>query len=368
MHIYDSLGVKKYINAHDTYTIYGGSRMSRRTLEDMNQAAEYFVDIQELQKAIDERIAALTRNEDAFVTNGAAGALKLAAAVCMTDGDRYRYAKLPAIAEGTKDEIIVMRCHRNAYDKALEETGARIVEIGDADETLEYDLEGSINPRTAAVFFFENLSFRRAQMPLDRVIAIAHAHGVPVVVDAAAQLPPRSNLWKFTGMGADIAIFSGGKTLCGPQDSGIMVGSAKYMDICRKFGAPEHGVCRSSKCSRESMIGLVSALGQYMEADEEEEYCILRERLAILEKLFADESGVTAEYVDFGPVGQTYPRLFLHLDNPARAEALVASMLNRGIYIGNDSMHSSVYISPLNLTDEETVTVGKEMLSILQGS
>lgn len=366
MHIYDTLGIKKYINAHDTYTVYGGSRISEQTLESMRQAAEYFVDMHELQKAVDARVADLTKNEDAFITNGAAGALKVAAAVCMTNGDRYRYSKLPAIVEGTKNEIIVLRCHRNAYDKALEETGAKIIEIGDADETLEYDLQGAINEKTAAIFFFENIAYRRAQMSLDKVISIAHSRGIPVVVDAAAQLPPRSNLWKYTSAGADMAIFSGGKTLRGPQDSGIIVGKSKYMDWCRMFGAPEHGVCRSSKSSRESMIGLLSALEQFMEKDEEQEYKALTSKLEILDGILSAVDGINTKYVNYGPVGQKYPRLYAYLKDTAAAGDLVKKMLEHGIYIGDDSANGAVYFSPLNLTESEIKIVGETVVAIVQ--
>lgn len=365
MHIYDKLGVKKYINAHDTYTVYGGSRMSEETLNSMREASEYFVDMHELQEAIGNRIAELTKNESAFVTNGAAGALQLAAAVCMTNGDPYRYSRLPAITEGTKNEIIVMRCHRNAYDKALSGAGATVIEIGDADETLNFDLEGCITPKTAAVFFFDNIAYRRAEMSLDKVIAIAHVHNIPVVVDAAAMLPPKSNLWKYTSMGADLAIFSGGKTLCGPQDSGIILGKKSLIDICRKFGAPEHGVCRASKCSRETMVGLLTAIEAFMQRDDDAEFDRLKKKLEPLEKAFVSIDNVSTEYIPYGPVGQYYPRLFVHFRKEGIAEFLTKEMLNEGIYIGLDVQNNTVYFSPLNLKETEVEITAKTAIEIL---
>ena len=227
--------------------------MTEQTLEAMCLASKSFVDMEELQRKLGRAAAELTHNEAAYFTNGAAGALTTAAAVCMAKGSAYRFARLPGIVPGTAPEIIRLHCQHNAYDKAVEVAGAQVVDIGDADETLEFDLEGAINERTAAVFYYASTLYARAAMPLEDVIRIAHSRGVPVVVDAAAQLPPVENLWRFTGMGADMVIFSGGKTLCGPQDSGLIVGKKQYIEDCIRFGAPMHGVCRGNKSSRESM-------------------------------------------------------------------------------------------------------------------
>ena len=131
-----------------------------------------------------------------------------------------------------RSEVIVLCCQHNAYDKAIEAAGAKPVMIGDADETTETELAGAIGENTAAVFYFPNIRYETASLPLEKVIGIAHGKGIPVIVDAAALLPPVENLWRFTGMGADLAIFSGGKTLCGPQDSGLILGRADLIRDC----------------------------------------------------------------------------------------------------------------------------------------
>jgi L-seryl-tRNA(Ser) seleniumtransferase len=365
MGFYEELGITRYINAHDTYTIYGGSRMSERTLRAMREAAESFVDMEELQNALGDAIAEMTKNEGAYVCNGAAGGLMLCAAVCMTDGDLFKYSRLPD-ATKVKNEIIIMRCQRNAYDKAVEAGGAKVVEIGDADETLEYDLEGSINERTAAVFYFESSNFKRASMPLEEVIRIAHKHQVPVVVDAAAQLPPVENLWKFTKMGADLVIFSGGKTLCGPQDSGLILGKEKYIAACRKLGAPNHGICRSSKVSREAMAGLYQALKDFLALDFAGWERSLYDRCKKLRDIM-DETGIfTTRIVDKGPVGQTYPRVFGRVMDGSSVQTICKLMRQRHIYIGIEPQENSIYFSPLNLTEEETDLVGRALLEVLE--
>lgn len=365
MTFYERMGIGSYINAHDTYTIYGGSRMAPETLEAMREASESFVDMEQMQRALGARIAEMTRNEGAFISNGAAGALTLAAAVCMAKGSQYHFSRLPD-SSGMKNEVIVMRCQRNAYDKAISAAGAKIVEIGDADETPDYELEGSINENTAAVFYFQSLHFARASMPLEDAIRIAHAKGVPVVVDAAAQLPPVENLWKFTQMGADLALFSGGKTLCGPQDSGLILGRADMIADCVRFGAPAHGVCRGSKTSREAMAGLYVALERYLALDPSREYARLEAMAKSLGEMMR-EVGIKPEIVPYGPVGQTYPRIFGQCGAPGQAVKLGEKMKARGIYIGVEPLGNRIYFSPLNLTDYEARQAGDALREIMAG-
>lgn len=366
MDIFEELSVTRYINAHDTYTVYGGSRMAPETLAAMAGAAASFVDLEELQRKLGAAAAELTHNEAAYFTNGASGALLTAAAVCMARGDAYRFARLPALAPGTKGEAVLLHCQHNAYDKAIEAAGAHVVAVGDADETLAFDLEGAINENTAAVFYFASTLYARAAMPLEDVVRIAHAKGVPVVVDAAAQLPPVENLWRFTQMGADLAIFSGGKTLCGPQDSGLIVGRKDLIEDCIRFGAPAHGVCRSCKTSREAMAGLYTALKRYVALDHAQN----TQRLLALDERLAEvirQSGAgRAEIVPAGPVGQTYPRVFGYLTAPGAARRVQAAMRRRRIYIGLKDAANAIYCSPLNLTDGECGEVARALAECLR--
>ena len=359
MGIFEELGIRPYINAHDTYTVYGGSRMSAETLEAMRQISGHFVDYDELQRKAGEKIAALTRNEGAYVTNGASGAILLATAVCLARGDAYRYMRLPQT--DARNEVIILNCQHNAYDKAIAAAGAKPVMIGDADETLPEELAGVIGENTAAVFYFPNIRYEFASLPLETVIKIAHGKGVPVVVDAAALLPPVENLWRFTGMGADLAIFSGGKTLCGPQDSGLILGRADLIRDCQRFGAPTHGICRSSKTSREAIAGLYAAVKRYVEQDQEASAKALHALAdSMSDRLKA--AGLDARIVPYGPVGQTYPRVFARLPGALKAADVRRKMLEEGIYIGISVPENEIYISPLNLTKDEADTVIEKLI------
>lgn len=365
MDFYKKNGIDSYINAHDTYTVYGGSRMAENTLQAMKEAAASFVDIKQMQIQLGKKAAKLTGNEAAYFTNGAAGALLLCACVCIAEDSEYYYRKLPEIV-GIKRELIVMRAQRNAYDTALAVSGADIIEIGDADETLEMELVGSINEKTAGVVYFASTLYQRGSLSLEKVIAIAKKHNIPVIVDAAAQLPPKENLKRFTEAGADMVIFSGGKTLCGPQDSGVIFGKKQWIERCIRFGAPEHGICRVSKTSREAMAGLYTALENYILQDEEKRECELREILNIISEKVEKIEGITLKIDERGPVGQKYPRLFCYLSENNDSENVVSFLKKERIYIGEDKINNAVYISPLNLYKEEADIVAEVLCKALR--
>lgn len=345
-------GIQPYLNAHDTITLYGASRVAQNTKEAVDQISGCFVDIPELQRILGERIAELTHNEAAYIANCSSGAIQLCAAVCLAGGDDFAYKCLPDTL-GRPDEIIILHSQHNCYDKALEAAGARLRIVGDADEVLEFDLRASITEKTAAVFYCPASIYRRGVLPLSRVAEIAHEKGVPVIVDAAAQLPPVENLWRFTGEGGDMVIFSGGKTLCGPQTSGLIVGKKEYIEDCRRFGAPNHGICRSSKASKESMIGLCVAIENYMNMDHEENGRKLSARVDELILTMKECSLYQPYRVEHGSVGQSYPRAFAHIREPHTASEVVLAMKEKHIFIGTDAMENAIYLSPLNLTDEE---------------
>ena len=267
--MYRSLGLKPIINCATTYTRIGGSVMAPHVAQAMADAAGCFVSIPDLQEALGKRLAELTRNESAYVSNGAAAGLALSIAACVTGDDPSLMARLPNNLDGMKNEVIVHRTQRNWYDIAVRQVGVKLIEIGHIMETAPWELDAAINEKTAAVVYFAGTHLNRNTLPLEFVVERAHARGVPVIVDAAAQTPPISNLWHFTReCGADIAIFSGGKYLAGPQNSGLVVGSDAIIKNMRVNGPPNQRIGRAMKTSKESMMGLLAAVEHALSQDE----------------------------------------------------------------------------------------------------
>jgi L-seryl-tRNA(Ser) seleniumtransferase len=209
MGIYEELGVRIVINASGTLTRLGGSRMAPEVLAAMAEAAASFVAIDELQERAGETLAELTGAQAGYVVTGASAGLALGTAACVAGLDVAKMDRLPDTS-GMKDEVVVQRGHRNAYDHALRTAGIRFVEVGylgypGAGGTQPWQLEAAITERTAAVACPDLET--PGTLPLPEVVAIAHARGVPVIVDAAASLPPRANLRRFIAEGADLVTF-----------------------------------------------------------------------------------------------------------------------------------------------------------------
>ena len=268
MGIYEQLGVRRVINADATLTRLGGSLMPSAVLDAMREAAGGFVDMYELQRVVGKRIAELTRNEAAYVSSGAAAGVALATLAAMTEGDLPAIARLIESGESPKDEVIIHRAHRIPYDPAIRLVGGRIVEVGNRLQTFPWELQAAISPRTAMVFYAAGPHLAGGALPLTETVEIAHARGIPVVVDAAAQLPPTENLWRFTQeLGADLAIFSGGKDFRGPQASGLLVGTDAMIAAVAVNGSPHQRLARPMKVGKEEMIGLLAAVERYVTED-----------------------------------------------------------------------------------------------------
>ena len=309
MGVYQRLGMRRVINADATLTRLGGSRMTPATLEAMREAAGSFVDMHELQRVIGQRLAELTRNEAAYVATGAAAGIVLATLAAMTRGDMQTIARLIETGEAPRDEVIVHRSHRIPYDPAIRLAGSRIVGIGNSLQAFPWELEAAITPRTAMVFYTGGVQFADAALPLEQTVEIAHAHGVPVMVDAAAQLPPTENLWRFTReLGADLAVFSGGKDLRGPQASGLLVGSEAMIAAVTANGTPHQRLGRPMKVGKEEMIGLLTAVEQYVAIDWRERVQGYEETVTRWIDQFNDWPGVTASRQYPNEAGQPTPR------------------------------------------------------------
>ena len=237
MSVYTRFGVRTVINACGTVTRLSGGRMHPEVAAAMVAASGECVDMVELQAAASRVITRITGAQAGIVTSGASAGILLGAAACLAGLDPARMNRLPEVADG-RNEFIVVRSQRNMYDRALVVAGGRIVEVGIPDrysgpgvrDAAAWEIEAAITPNTAGIYY---LAHPQSLPPLADVAAVAREHGIPLLVDAAAQLPPTDNLRRFLAQGADLVAFSGGKAIGGPQASGILCGRARP----RRFGA-----------------------------------------------------------------------------------------------------------------------------------
>ena len=269
--IYDEIGVRRLINGRGATTAVGGTLMHPEVLAAMAEASRAFVVLDELNRRVGERIAELTGMPAGYVTSGSAAGMVLAAAACIAGVDAERIARLPE-SDGMANEIVIHRAHRIQYDQMLRLGGGRLVEIGTASHTEPGELECAISERTAAIFYVDSRHTEPGALDFREVVRIAHGRDVPVIVDAASTAPPVDHLRRWGRWGADLVIFSGGKGLRGPQDSGLLAGRADLIGAAGANGNPFASVGRGMKVSKEAMAGLWKAIENFLATDHEAEY------------------------------------------------------------------------------------------------
>ena len=365
MTLYESLGIKHRINAAACYTALGGSIMAPETIAAMNDAAKAFISLHELQQKAGERIAKLTQNEAAFITTGAAAGIVLSILACRTRGD---LSEIQKIIDGNakRSEIIMFAGQRIPYDSSIRTAGSELVTVGDAIQSFDYQLEARINEYTTAIFFCAGAHLASAALSLERTIEIAGKYSIPVIVDAAAQLPPVTNLWRFTKeLGADLAIFSGGKALRGPQSSGLIVGKRELIEAVRVNAAPHPRLARGFKASKEEIAGLLTALEIYLNRDHRADW---QSWSTIVDTWLIELSGKTACTIwrdDVNEAGQPTPRVAIELPD-ASALDVVAKLQTLDPIV--EVVHNSrqmIWISPDSLQSGEENVVITQLLKAL---
>ena len=372
MDIYDELGVKKVINAAGTYTVVGATRMSPKTLQAISEAAGSFVKITDLQKIVHQKVAEMTHNEAAYICNSCSVAIYLAVAAFIAHKQKRPF-KFIDDEVVRKSEVVALWNQHIPYDHAIEQLGAKLKFIGytTANGGLsEEDLRMAINENTVGVYFASRTPrgyYSPRALNLEDVIRIAHEYNVPVLVDAAAQLPPKSNLWEFTQMGADVVTFSGGKDLAGPQASGLAVGRKEYLDLMSETGFPNYSAGRLMKIGREEIIGLYAAIKQYMENDEEARLNWCEEEVKKLARLLKDSRIYSVERCWPNQAGQPLPRSFVAVNAPNGITADdVADRLmefDPAVFCFTEGK-PGVFINPMCLFEGDTEYIAEKLLEI----
>lgn len=367
MSIYEELGVRPLINANATLTRLGGSLMPPEVMAAMEEASRHWVDLEDLQYRIGEELARLTHNEAAYVATGAAAGIALAVSACVTRDDPKWRDRLPDTT-GMKNEVIVYKTHRNGYDFAARMVGVRMVDVGTSAGATASELEAELSDKTACILWFQGVMTGQGEPSLAETIAIADAHGIPVLVDAAAQLPPAENLWRFTQMGATAAIFSGGKDLCGPQTTGLIVGRKWLIEMLPPLGSPNAGLARPMKVGKEEMAGLLAAVRRYLTIPYEERVARDERVVEDWRTALAAIPGVTVTRSWPSEAGQPMPRAQVRIN--ATIFGFDASEVARRLWDGDPRIavavaDDSLFLNPMTVTDQEAIIVAQCLASIL---
>ncbi len=286
--VYQELGIRPIINAAGTYTYLSASLMPRPVVEAMESASRHYVNLKELQAAVGKKISDLLGCEAALVTAGAASALTLATAACIAGKDPDKIKRLPDTA-GMKNEVILPKAHRNGYDHAVRNVGATIVEVEDA-----ADVERLVGDKTAMMLYF-NVHGPEGKIRVEEFAALGKKLKVPTLVDAAADIPPADNYRRFLRMGYDLAAFSGGKILRGPQCSGMLIGRKDLVAAAMANNNPNTDVIgRTNKVGKEEIVGLWAALEHFLKQDPQAMWKDWEQRCATISALATSVAGVKA--------------------------------------------------------------------------
>jgi D-glucosaminate-6-phosphate ammonia-lyase len=252
--IYRDFGIEPVINCLGTYTIIGGSIKLPEVKQAMEAASHNFAQMDEVADGIGKRLAELTGAEWGVVSAGCAAGLKLVTAAAVSGGDPEKLIRIPHIEDFPKNEVIMPLSSRNYYDHAIRNIGVKVINVSNLEE-----LENSINPKTALIYMVNgDASWTGAAMSLENVSQIAKAKKVPILFDAANEIltfPP-----VHLKRGATVVAHSGGKSICGPQSCGMLLGDKKLLLAAWQASSPHHGPCRDNKVDRDEMFGMVAAV------------------------------------------------------------------------------------------------------------
>lgn len=303
MGIYEELGVRRLINARCILGRYGDSLTHKAVVDAMCEASESNVSMWELHEAVGRRIAELTQNEAGMVCAGAAHGGQIAIAGCMTGVDEDKRRRLPDTT-GMRNEVIMRG--RWPEDMVILQTGAKVVEIeGKTEQELADTLKAAITERTAAIFMWGR--HRTASIPIPLAVEIGHAHNVPVIIDAAYDIPPKDNLWYYTKtLGVGAVIFSGGKALRGPASTGFVVGRRDIVESCQFHVRPHSGIGLASKIGKEELVGLYVAVKLLVEQDEAALHERYRQQIAYIIAQLAEIPHLRSQPIEHGVWGDDF--------------------------------------------------------------
>lgn len=358
--LYASLGIKPVINGVGVVTVLGGSIMPPEVIHAMEEAAKYFIPLPELQKKVGARIAELLKAPAAMVTCGAASAITVGTAACLSQGDPKKLRQLPN-REGIKYEVIQQKTHRSGYEHQMELCGAKIVTV----ETRR-ELEAAINERTGMMFFL-NKADPNGEVKAEDFVKIGRERGIPTMNDAASDAVPKENLWKYTQQGFDLVIFSGGKALRGPQASGLLLGRKDLIEASWPAMSPYGGIGRGMKVGKEEMCGLLAAVERYLKVDHAAEWKELERRVNTIRGALKGVKGIKTDR-HIPVIANEVPHVTVEWDEAARG--MTAAQVTERLQGGDPPIHvqrpgtGKLLISVWMMRGDEPAIVGARLKEI----
>lgn len=286
---FKELGVRTFINAAGTYTFLSASLMPAEVTEAIRYASQDFVNLDELQDRVGERIAELLHCEAATVTAGCASAITLGTAGILTGTDEQKIERLPDLT-GMRKEVIVQKSHRFDYEHAIRNCGVKLIEV-----VTRNELERAINGNTAMLWFLNKMN-NEGEIQDKEFVELGQEYDVPTFIDCAADLPPKENLWRHTEMGFDLVCFSGGKGIRGPQSAGLLLGKEKFIRAARMNTSPRSNtIGRGMKVNKEEVLGMLVALERYLSKDHELDWKLWETQIRLIRDSAISVAGVEAE-------------------------------------------------------------------------
>ena len=283
---FKELGIRTFINAAGTYTSMTGSLMPKEVIDAISYGSREYVNLDELQDKVGERIAHLLNCEYATVSSGCFGAMSIAMAGVMSGKDPKKIKQLPDVT-GLKHEVILQESHSIGYSQALTNVGAKLIKVKTSEE-----LEKAINEKTAMLWFL-NANTDNGEIKWEEFVSLGKKHNIPTFIDCAADVPPVENLFKFTRMGFDMVAFSGGKGLRGPQSAGLLLGRRNYIEAARLHTPPRgETIGRGMKVNKEEVLGMLAALELYLARDHKAEWKMWEEQINLISNSAKSIDGV----------------------------------------------------------------------------
>lgn len=406
MNVYEHLGVQTLVSVRGEVTRLGGAPMEQETIDAMSEAAKYFVRIDELQAAASRIISKITGAEAGYVTSGASAATTLATAACLAGLDIDRMNRLPDTSN-MPNEVLMDHRHRQGYDHAIRAAGAKIKNVGmpnsrimtdEIHTTKRWEFESAINERTAAIayYYVPQMNPLQEVISLEEVIQVSHKYKIPLIVDAAEQVPPAENLRKFISMGATMVLYSGGKGIRGPQNTGILCGprdliasvALQNMDTAminfdtwdpppslipkeKLRGVPQQGIGRGMKVSKEVIVGLLIALQRMTKEQSINDIKQLYRRLEHIAERVRNISGVETEINELVPGGNPLLMIRINQATLGHSAAEIAQRLRDGepriLVIDEFAYIDTLVIASVNLlSEQQTNIVGQQLYAALK--